>query len=352
MSDLSDLLGMAKNSDPSVRAMVAQSIATIPDPAATTTLIDLLSDADDRVRLAAIYALGASRKAVAIEPLLPLLDDEEPVDIRCATLAALAMIADRRSFAPIAVRLFDVNDEIRKNAAAAIGRLRDGRALEPLLMCLDDEVEWVRANAALSLGQLGRSDPIGRLAQLADSEDTENVRSSAISALGSLGAFLIDSEDAEEQEASARALDCAYTALDDAVEENKVRVAAQISLADGFERIGQFDAARARSIFALACAISSDSASPDDLRSTAIWSLGKMATSASDVLGAEAIDSTVELLIAALDDPHEWCVRYAIEALANIGGERAKEAVAGFAASEGGARYSELCAKALDLLGQ
>ena len=77
-----------------------------------------------------------------------------------------------------------------------------------------------------------------------------------------------------------------------------------------------------------------------------------MAISTNGSLGTEAIDSAAQLLINALDDPHEWCVRYAIEALASIGGPCAKEALEAFAASERGSEFSELCSKALDLLGQ
>ena len=341
--DIESLAGLAGSDDPEVRGRVAAALGNADGPGALGVLVDLLADRDRRVRMAAVRSIGDLHDRNGVEPLLPLLEEND-VELSCTVLAALAQIGDERSFAPIVARLFDVNDDIRKNAAAAAGPLRDARALEPLLMCLDDPVEWVRANSAWSLGFLDCAEAIGPLRDLADSRDTATVRANAVTALGQIGA-----RGACGAEACAAALRFVLEVLDDLAEEPRVRVAALVALAQGFEALCASAPDIAGQTLALSLMLAR-SCEDDDLRSTAVWALGKTCDAgvAERVgLAPEAIDQALDALGAALHDPAEWCVRYAIEALAAVGGPRSREMLEAFASSDAAAPYAGLCAQAL-----
>ena len=108
---------------------------TIDEALGRTTLIDLLTDAEARVRRRAALALGRVGLVEAVPALVARLADEEP--------------------------------EVRQMAAFALGLLRDGRARDPLLAALNDPVPIVQASAAEALGLLGDpsvADAIGALA--------------------------------------------------------------------------------------------------------------------------------------------------------------------------------------------
>ena len=315
MAEIDGLLAMAGDPDPETRGRVASALGTVGGEGAFGVLVDLLSDADDRVRITAATSLGDLRDPNAVEPLLPLLE-EESVELRCAALAALAQIADPRTFAPVVTRLFDTDDDIRRNAAAAVGCLRDPRALEPLLMCLDDHVEWVRANSAWSLGRIGCLEAVGRLQELADSDDTETVRANAVSAIGSLALHAGEGE----RPAAASALEYVATVLDDEAELPKVRISAMLAVAQAFPHALEVSQDAATGAFGSILALAG-SAADDDLRSTAVWSLGEVCGKGrAQKIGMsdEMLALVRDALTVALDDPHEWCRRYAREALDSL----------------------------------
>ena len=310
--DISSLQQMASSSDPEVRGRVALALGKIEVEQAFTTLLQLLGDSDNRVRITAVHSLGEQGNAHAVEALLPLLE-ENSVELTCEVMAALAQLGaggNQRAFAPIVARLFDVDDDVRRNAAAAIGPLRDERALEPLLICLNDSVAWVRANAALSLGQLESEDAQDALVNLADSEDEDFVRANAVCGLGAIS---LRQQDADM-------LDYLLSIADDIGESPQVRVAALLVFAQNFEQAIQIDQSCAAQAFELSQMLVSN-CEDDDLRSSAVWAVGQMCNSyAAQNLGlsAEALSNVRQLLQQASLDPYEWCARYAAEALENL----------------------------------
>lgn len=310
MAGIEELAGLARSEDPEMRGRVASALGTMGDAVALGLLVDMLSDPDRRVRIAAVRSIGDLRDRSGVEPLLPLLEEDD-AELTCAVLASLAQIGDERTFAPIVTRLFDLNDDVRKNAAAATGVLRDPRALEPLLMCLDDPVEWVRANSAWALGGLDCPEAVGPLIELADSQDTETVRANAVSALGSIAARgRCGADEAGE------AIELVFAVLDDMSEQTRVRVAAMISFAQGFERICTAFPQLGVRAFAIIEALASDS--DDDIRSTSAWCLGRMCgqgAAARIGIADEVVEDVRAILTRLLDDPHDWCVRYAEESL-------------------------------------
>ena len=343
-ASLDGLMEMAKSPDPETRGRLAATLGLMQGDHVFGLLVDMLSDTDMRVRATAAMSLGQQGNPHAVEALLPLFE-EGSTQMTCTAIAALARLGDERSFAPIVSRLFDADDEVRKNAAGAIGSLHDARALEPLRMCLGDQVEWVRANSALSLGKIGCPEAMADLVKLADSDDTPLVRANAVSAVGCIGL------DGEGCELCENALRYVLDVMGDPEEDGRVRVAAMLVFGESFDK---------------ACAASPDIASvafvqmenmargdasevDADIRSTAIWCLGKVCS--PDILESAGIshavvDDVFGILREALESSDEWCVRYAVEALANIGEPRCADAIRDFAQSADQSML-QLCVAAL-----
>ncbi|MGN0037528.1 MAG: HEAT repeat domain-containing protein [Coriobacteriales bacterium] len=205
--------------------------------------------------------------------LIEFTKDEDP-RTRATAIAGLAKVADQRGFAPVLVALFDPVDEVRVTAATALGVFRDPRALEPLAACLDDPCEQVAVNCVWALGQISGRGGIEQLvALLSNGGAPVALRTAAATALG---------ERAGSQDPQLAA-----------------------DLLGAPELV---DAARG----ALLQLLGSDD---DELRATAAWALGHLPRSTA----------AVDALVAALKDPYEWTVRYAIEALGNAGDPRAVE---------------------------
>jgi HEAT repeat protein len=343
------LISLLNDPDPDTRGMVATGLGKIRAVQAVNPLVALLSDNTERVRIAVIRSLGEIGNRTAVEPLLPLLQDPSS-EVRAAVLLAFTQLPDERAFGSVVVALFDANDEVRKNAAAAIGGLGDERALEPLLVCLDDSYPWVRANAIWSLGALRLAAATQPLIDLLAVEKDEAVLSNAIVSLGRIGA----------SEGLRRVL----SVLQDGAQPARQRIAAAIAFGEYYEersvsavaskpvtstlpestkaatprhpeqdQTPGISAARADSTrtesAASACAshraATSKGASPqilqdlraallellrnasdDELRATAAWTLGRLPSN----------PAIVDALIAALADPYEWVVSYAVESLA------------------------------------
>lgn len=346
MADLQELLRMKDSPDPETRGKVAVSLGSMSETEAFSALVDMLSDSDQRVRIEAAKSLGEQANPHAVEVLRPLLE-EGSTEMTCTVLTSLSKIGGAQAFASIVCRLFDVDDDIRKNAAGSIGSLHNPEAYEPLLLCLDDPVEWVRANAALSLGKIYRPDALPHLIEKADSDDTPLVRANAVSGIGYLGLA------ADTQKTATEAFRYIISVLEDTEEDPKVRVAAMLAFGEYFADVCGKDAEAADDAFSDILTLA-QTAEDEDIRSTAIWCLGK-ACSADAVAktGApqQTVDKVVDVLVASLDDDHEWCVRYAIEALSDIGTPRCEEAIREFSERES-CKYRDLCQTALSRFGQ
>jgi HEAT repeat protein len=114
--------GLARDAEPLVRLAVARGLATIGNPAGLPTLEQQAADPDVRVRAAALEAIGA----IGCPP------DSVPLAIGS---------------------LFDPAWEVRKGGAIALGGAAPALAVEPLLAALDDENLDVRKAAVQSLSQ-------------------------------------------------------------------------------------------------------------------------------------------------------------------------------------------------------
>jgi HEAT repeat protein len=125
-------------------------------PSATVeAYIAALSDPDNRVRRAAINALGFAWTANARQ-VLPLLIGalrDSDREVRVAAARALARCADARAMDPSLAWRGDEDDAVRQATALLMETLRDEHIIELLLQLLHDEDVTLRWIAALALGR-------------------------------------------------------------------------------------------------------------------------------------------------------------------------------------------------------
>jgi hypothetical protein len=101
-----------------------------------------------------VEALRQIRDKEALEPLIAVLNDEDPT-IRAAAVEALGWIVDERAVEPLIAVLNDEDPTVRAGATWALGIIEDERAVEPLIAILNDEAQTVRVGAAQALVKIG-----------------------------------------------------------------------------------------------------------------------------------------------------------------------------------------------------
>lgn len=292
-SDIADLgervralAPMLADPDPRVRKSAVIALGRMACPEATRALCDRLLDPIEGVRVLACQALGRLADPASVPALLARVHDDS-AEVRAGVLWALANVvahgdlgADGRQalFSPIVVMAFDPDDGVRADAAAVLGALRDPRATDALAVLLEDACPRVRANACASLGLLDDEPGFDVLLAVAQS-------------------FL---------------------------EDPLVLVSALDGLARRAERGGAgCDRVRMEKALASACALArmpedtgtapAEGTAVADVRSTALWALGFLASCMPDCPAA-----VLDVLADALGGGDVWARRYAIEALACI----------------------------------
>jgi HEAT repeat protein len=223
------------------------------------------------VRAQAITVLGAWASPVAIETLITLFGETDPV-LRAAVDDAL-VTAGAEAVGPLRAAMTLGDDQLRARAAEVLSR-GGAAALSAALASLDDAEAPVRAAAARTLGALGAAQPAGTASQPRGRVATTRRR---------------------DVEAGVDAL---HARLDDP--SSTVRVASAWALG----RIGS-----RRSVSILEAHLSK----PDpDLRAAI-----------AEAFGALHQTSTLDQLIKLLDDPDARVRASAAEALGRLGDKRA-----------------------------
>ncbi|NLB00605.1 MAG: HEAT repeat domain-containing protein [Methanomicrobiales archaeon] len=149
----------------------------------TRRLISRLSSRDPDTRYQAAGCLGDAGDPVAVDPLLPLLDDPE-VGVRWKAAEALGKLGTP-AVEPLTASLRSGSVDVRWMAAVTLGDIGDPTAIPALIDALDDEDTYVRSRAALALGAIGEPARTEIIAAL--SSGSEHIRQSAVMALGRLG---------------------------------------------------------------------------------------------------------------------------------------------------------------------
>jgi HEAT repeat protein len=144
-------------------------------------LLDVARDEalPDRLRAAAIDALGHTGSFDLLEPLEALADAPSAL-IRAAVCRALGSFGHPGAEAAIVRRLDDADWEVRAEAAEATGRIGLVGIMARLVALLSDENWWVRFRAGMALAALGERGT-GQLRQVAaDNADASGRMASLI----------------------------------------------------------------------------------------------------------------------------------------------------------------------------
>ncbi len=140
----------------------------------------------DAAREAAATALGATRDARAVHPLVAAVQDKDwPVRLRRAAAAGLGELGDVQAVASLLVALMAKEEDVREVTAEALGKIRDSHSLGPLIASLNDPSENVRKAAALAVGKIGDRLAVQPLLSVLNDPIAE-VRQAAAEALDSL----------------------------------------------------------------------------------------------------------------------------------------------------------------------
>lgn len=229
----------------------------------------------------------------SLDMLVEFTKDDDP-RTRATAVAALAKVRAPRGFGPVLVTLFDPVDEVRAAAATALGIYGDLRAYEPLVQGLEDPNVNVAANCVWSMGQLADPRCLDKILEvLGDDGKALQLRRAAATALG--------------ERSSLAGSDLATD--DGAIERSRLALLRTLRSDDG------------------------------ELRASSAWTLGHF----------PAEERTNEALVELLDDGYAWAVKYAVEALAHVGGASAVEPLEGLARGDD-QELAELARKALDML--
>ena len=139
-----------EDSAPEVRTQAVRELAMRNVAAASGDLIKALRDADPEVRLQAAIGLGRMRAKNAVTSLLKALSEEDRW-IRFAARVSLTKIGDWKEFAPL---LKTQDSRVREQAWLAFDSAFDPNAVSVLSPLVHDEDPAVRANAAAALGRV------------------------------------------------------------------------------------------------------------------------------------------------------------------------------------------------------
>ncbi len=168
------LIEVLSSKDPEIRENAAITLGKIKDERAIDPLIKLLTDEEWEVESAATSALVEIGEPV-VEPLVFILQDKnEDVFLRMKVIAVLAGIKDERAIQPM-IRVLKEEPELQADLGYHLGLMGEP-AVEPLIQLLDDDDPEVRVRAAEALGRLGDDRAIGALTDaLSDKDETVRV---------------------------------------------------------------------------------------------------------------------------------------------------------------------------------
>ena len=171
------LAAKASSPEAAVRREVALELGRIGEPKGARTLIQLLKDADERVRINAILALGWIQSKAAIRALSKLAQGDEVV-MRRRAVQALGQIGAAKAAKALMARTTDPDLYTAENAILALGWLKVKTAVRPLLKRIteldpkDRRQRLLALSAIRALGHIGDPAALPALEKLEkDSDD-------------------------------------------------------------------------------------------------------------------------------------------------------------------------------------
>jgi HEAT repeat protein len=161
---------------------VAEALGQLEDPHAVGPLVAVLRDSysDKYVQHTAVEALGQLGEPVQ-KPLIILLRDGDE-GARQRAIAALGQLGDVRNLAPLIAALRDEKWPVHDGARKALMQIGKA-AVEPLLAVLQDDDPFVRRRAVLALGEIRDVRALESLIAVLEGDETPLVRREAARAL-------------------------------------------------------------------------------------------------------------------------------------------------------------------------
>jgi HEAT repeat protein len=150
---VAEQIAALQDDDWAIREEAAVALGTFRDPRAVGPLVGLLRDSDRAVREAAIGALTAIGGPSV--PVLGLCLSDPQLGVQEAASSVLASIADERVIDPLIGALANSDWIVRMHATKAVGRIKSAIAIDPLIPLLQDKVKAVREEAAVALAEIG-----------------------------------------------------------------------------------------------------------------------------------------------------------------------------------------------------
>jgi HEAT repeat protein len=249
-------------------------------------LCDSLHSPEPAICIAAVEALGKVGGEGAVEALIPCLRSNH-TQIRSESARALGILGAAEATGLISKLLEDKEWEVRREAASALGKLNNREALEPLSKVLDDTDSDVREAAALALSKMADRRAVGPLV-LALKDEVASVRRIAAAGLSRIDPDWVS---LPETRAAAEKLKFAIQDADPAV---------RFFVAQLLVNLGEMNPETLLGF------------SPEDQLASPAIKRRRMATN---------------LFIALLDDRDRDIRQAAAEALGQLGGDRAKQAL-------------------------
>lgn len=219
------LLAQLSDPDKNARLRAVMALGQSGDPAALPVLLDRLrAEPDFFVRDNMSWAI-ASCGAVAVEPLIALLEDELPT-VRYQAAHALSKLRDARAVPALLATLHDADADVALKAVYALGRIGDVRALPALTQEIGSGSRERRTRREEALEAFGE-DAIPHVSAMLTHADTA-VRVEVVEVLGVIGGER--AADAIAQALSDASWEVRFSAL------NALRGQRHASAREAFER--------------------------------------------------------------------------------------------------------------------
>ena len=163
------------------------------DARSVDPIIGALEDGDQGVRYRAAEALGQIKNAMAVDPLIEVLRNDEDRDVRLKAAWALGEIDDTRTIDSLSyASVKDADGYVREEAYKVLqkntvgGNKVDARSVDPIIGALEDGDQGVRYRAAEALGQIKNVTAVDPLIEVLGNDEDRDVRLKAAWALGEI----------------------------------------------------------------------------------------------------------------------------------------------------------------------
>jgi hypothetical protein len=143
---------LERDDDPGVRGAAARALGEIEDPTATDALARAIRDPHNTVRYEAARAIGKIGPPVAPPALVDALQDGDP-GVRRAAARAVGEFEDPNLVPPLSPLIRDADPKVRRAAVRALADTETPAAYEVLRIALTDEDAEIRRLAAKALDE-------------------------------------------------------------------------------------------------------------------------------------------------------------------------------------------------------